>query len=118
MPPVITTITVTGTLDDIFSAADNGGTLIVTLQRYGSVMPTTGNVFLSNIQKVVACPAGTFSITLNCNDVINPNGTTYVFIFIPANGGPVQCLEYQFASGNTPNTFALASLTPFVRPAA
>lgn len=108
-------ITITGNLKNVFGALDAGAGLRVTLNGYGANMPRViGTGIIVNPDVQVTMPGdGTFSFTVNGNDIITPgpNTTFYSIAFQPSSGGTVKTLNYQFSGSGT---FDLSTLSPMV----
>lgn len=108
-------ITITGNLKDVFGNPDLLAGLRVTLNGYGPNMPrVSGTGIIVNPDVQVTMPGdGTFSFTVNGNDVITPgpNTTFYSIAFQPGSGGTVKTLNYQFSGSGS---FDLSTLSPMV----
>lgn len=116
--PLTPQINITGTLDDIFGASDQGY-LLFTLCGYGSSIPRiSGTALLAKTRptRVQAAADGTFSATLWGNDVIvpGPNVTYYTVELQDEKGNTIACSAYQFAGAQTVDLSTVAPFIPFL----
>lgn len=110
-------ITLTGTLQDIFGAAVNGGSVVIQLVGFGGVQPrVVGTNLLARtapLEISVGAP-GTFATLIYGNDVIAPGGTYYIIQVLDDQNNVVMANAYQLAGGGTQDLSNLAPYNPNV----
>jgi hypothetical protein len=101
--------TLTGTIQDLSGAGDQGYALI-TLSGYGENIPkVTGTNVIATIQyKTVCNSSGVFSVTVWGNDQLTPSTSFYRVQLFSATGPGSLPLTYRLTGGGSHN---LASLT-------
>jgi hypothetical protein len=112
--PVTPQITVSGSVADLFGAAEPGS-LVVQLCGYGSQLPrVSGTALIGQTAPLpIDCTGGDYDFELWGTDVISPSGTFYTVTVIDANNNVVQINAYQFSGTETVD---LSSETPYNPP--
>lgn len=113
-------ITLTGNFQDLFSTADVGGQIIVTLENYGANIPRVSGAGILDKPQVTITADGNGNIPINTkiwgNDVITPSGTYYVVTLLSSLGVLVQSQAYVWNGTLTVDLGSAAPLNPIPPP--